>query len=297
MTEPLSITNFALYAERSLALGDHGRVFGGDLGVRSRAEDGLESQLQIGSDSTVESDHEIIAPSVALGPHVRTGPIQTDSLVGDDIPLGPQQPFPASAMPVLPLAPSPTVGNSSVTVISQEVRTLVPGDYADLMVFGSLVLNPGDYVFSSATIADGANVTSVGEVRMVIADYLTAGRGARLHPQSDQPPDQLVVSVSGTDETVGRPAISFGEHAQVRALLNAPHGTVSLADHVEAAGAVAGFDIACGRSVRIRHAAGFPQDPPSEHGSQQLTGSYGVPAGPGTAPLVGPVPGDAAVAL
>src|SRR5262249_14422705 len=27
------------------------------------------------------------------------------------------------------------------------------------------------------------------------------------------------------------------------------------------------------------------------------TGSYGVPAGPGTAPLVGPVPGDAAVAL
>jgi Pro-kumamolisin, activation domain len=297
MPDPRSISSFVLYAERSLILGERDRVTGGDLGIRSRAERKDGSQLRIGSDSVAGQGHYVISPSVTLGRHVRVGQVQTDALVDDGIRLGAEEPFPAADMPALPLAPVLAAGGTAVTVPANQVDSLVPGSYADLTVSGSLVLNPGDYVFSKVTIGDGARIVSVGAVRIRIAMYLTAGRGARLHPLFGQPASQLEVFVSGTDETAARPVVSFGERARAGALLNAPHGTISLADYAEISGAVSGFDVAVGAHVRILFEGGFPQNPPDQHGSQQLPATYGVPAGPATAPLAGPVPPDAAVSL
>jgi hypothetical protein len=56
--------------------------------------------------------------------------------------------------------------------------------------------------------------------------------------------------VSGSD-TSSRPAVSFGEGSEVRAILVAPHGTVAMADHVHATGACATFDIQLGEEVEV----------------------------------------------
>ena len=297
MPGPLPIGDFVLYAEQSLALGLENRVLGGDVGVRSRAKESAGGQLVAGGGSVIDPDHEVISPSVSLGHRVVCGPVLTDAFVDHAIHLRSELPFPASTMPPLPLASAPTLGAPAVTVAAGHVAALVSGSYDTLTVDGSIVLNPGDYVFSSITIGHAGNLVSVGPVHIMVINYLTAGRLARLHPMFDQLADQLTISVAGTDQTVTLPAVSFGERAHLRALLDAPHGTVAFADRVTVKGAVAGFAIATGEHVDVRYESGFPQESGHQKGSQQLTGAYGVPPGPDADPVAGPVPPDTGISL
>jgi subtilase family serine protease len=80
-------------------------------------------------------------------------------------------------------------------------------------------------------------------------------------------------------------------------LLAAPHGTLALADDVRATGAFAAFDVAVGAHARIEFQNGFPTDAPGQHGSQQLSGYFAIEPDPNVAPIAGPVPADAKVAL
>lgn len=297
MTTPVTIRSFVLYAEQRLVLGPGNPVEGGDIGVRSRSRESGGAQLIVGSRSRIWRDHEVIAPSVTLGDDVECGRILTDVFTDDGIPLRSEHPFPASAMPTLPLASVTSTGSQVVTVAEGQVSTLTPGNYGDLTVHGSLVLNLGDYVFSSITIGHHATLSSAGTVRVLVADYLSVGREARLHPLFDQTAGQLQILVAGTDPATEIPTVSFGEHAEVRALLGAPHGTIALADHVHVTGAVAGYVIVTGEEVQVRHEGGFPEKLPGQEGSQQLGGAYGVPPGPGTALAVGPVPADTGISL
>lgn len=297
MTTPVTIRSFSLYAEQRLVLGPGNRVEDGDIGVRSRSRKSDGAQLIVGARSRIWRDHEVIAPSVTLGDDVECGRILTDVLVDHGIPLRSEHPFPASVMPTLPLASVTSAGSQAVTVAEGQVSTLTPGSYGDLTVYGSLVLNPGDYVFSTITIGHHATVASAGTVRVMVANYLSAGREARLHPLFHQTAGQLQILVAGTDPAGTIPTVSFGEHAKVRALLGAPHGTAALANHVHVTGAVAGYVIVAGEDVVIRHEGGFPEKSPGQEGSQQLSGAYGVPPGPGTDPAVGPVPADTGISL
>jgi hypothetical protein len=171
MTSPILIGQFVLYAEQSLALGDRCRVVGGDVGVRSVAKESDDNHLAIGSHARVDVDREAIAPSVLLGRQVTHGPLLTDGILDDHIALRSQHPFPASAMPPLPLASAPPAGSSNVTVDAGEVLSLTPGAYGSLVVRGSLVLNPGEYVFSSITVDFDAQLAAVGPVRLAVLDY------------------------------------------------------------------------------------------------------------------------------
>jgi hypothetical protein len=297
MVDHITIRSFALYAEQRLALGRGNRVMGGDIGVRSRSRDSGSAQLIMGAHSRSWPDQTVIAPSVALGDDVECGRILADELIDDGIPLRSEHPFPASAMPALPLASATSAGSQAVTVAEGQVSALTPGSYGDLTVYGSLVLNPGDYIFSAITIGHHATVAAAGTVRVIVANYLSASRGAQLHPLFDQAAEQLLVLVAGTDTATAVPAVSLGEHAEVRALLGVPHGTVALADHVHVTGAVAGYFIVTGEDVEVRHQGGFPEESPGQHGSQQLSGAYGVPPEPGTDPVAGPVPADTGITL
>jgi hypothetical protein len=315
MTDQLPITSFALYAESDLCLGPDSQVRGGHIGVRSRAGQSDGGQLGAGDGFAIEPEHNIISPSVLLGREVSCGPVLADALTDHGIPLRPTDPFPFLAVPPLPLAAAPAAGTEAVGVAEGQVASLAPGSYAALTVHGSLVLNPGEYVFASVTIGHGATVASVGDVRITVLSYLTTGRDARLHPLFGQPASQLMISVAGTDTSVPSgvpsdrgnsggeagttllPAASFGERAELRALLNAPHGTVALADRTIVQGAVAGFAIRAGECVEVCHEGGFPAQQDGQQGSQQLAGAYGVPAGPGIDPVAGPVPAGTGISL
>ena len=292
------LASFVLYAERSVRLGERGRVWGGDVGVHAIAEAAYGAQLRIGRRCDIDPCRNLYAPSVALAREVRLGILQANRLEDDGIILGSPVPYPAAAMPPLPLAAGPAGAGADVTVAAGEVVALLPGNYGALTVTGTLLLNPGDYVFSSVTLTDGARLAAIaGAVRMQVADHLTAGRRVRLYPAFHRPAAELAIAVAGGDGAGARPAVSFGEHAFVRALVAAPHGTFAVADHSHLTGAFAGFDIALGEAVRVDFQSGFPAEQRGGRGSQQLQGYYGVNPDPTVAPLAGPVPADTNIAL
>ena len=191
------ISHFVLYAERSVSLGDHATAFQGDIGVRSIAEASFGMQLKVGAGSTIEKSYSVFSPSVSLGRDVRVGVVWTNALQDNGIRLGSPLAFPAQVMPPLPLAPAPTISGESVTVEANQVVELPPGNYDALTVFGTLILIPGSYFFSRATLADSAQlVASAGNVHVHIRDYLIAGRRVTISPAFQKAAGYLTISVS-----------------------------------------------------------------------------------------------------
>ena len=68
--------------------------------------------------------------------------------------------------------------------------------------------------------------------------------------------DQFSIFVLGSDED-GGPAASIGEHSELPGVAGAPHGAISIADHVRTTGALAGFDVVLGYDVDLNFEGGF----------------------------------------
>jgi Pro-kumamolisin, activation domain len=291
----LKIGQFVLYAERSLSLGACDAVRHGDLGVRSLTEASHGSQLKIGRDSFVQPSHIVLSPSVLVGENVTLGAVGADQFRDNGLPLGPAAPFPAAAMPPLPLAQGGGSKGSDVSVARGQALALPPGHFGILKVDGVLLLNPGVYVAKEVLIGDFGRIVAItGDVQMSIVGTFTAGRHTAIYPDFGLSAKQFTIAVGGYDDAK-RPAASIGEHSFIRALLAAPHGTLSLADHVRATGAFAAFDIAVGEHAQIEFQDGFPADPTGGHGSQQLSG-YFTPS-IFNAAIVGPVAASTVVSL
>jgi hypothetical protein len=297
MTGVPIISGFVLYAERSLRVGRHVVVGGGDLGIHSIAAADSGPQARIADWASIEPDRTVFAPSVWLGRDVRIGAMETNSIVDDGIAIGPLTPFPAAAMPPLPLARPAGPSGPDVTVNRGDVTALQPGGYGTLAVDGTVALNPGRYSFTTVTVGHEAKLLAIaGDVELSISGSLATGREAEIAPAFGQGAARLTISVSGLDASPV-PTASLGERSRIRALLSVPHGTLALADRVHATGAFAAMDIALGEHVRVEFETGLPVQASGQHGSQQLAGYYGPHPDPAVAPLIGPVPADAPVPL
>src|SRR5271154_524093 len=136
------IGDFVLYAEQRLSLGGGNRVTGGHLGIRSVAVEQAGGQLVTGAGSVIDQGRVIVAPSVAFGNDVTTGTLLADAVTGPSAAKRPERPFPASLMPLLPLAAAPAAGTENVRVATGQTQSLVPGSYGALIVDGSLILEP-----------------------------------------------------------------------------------------------------------------------------------------------------------
>ena len=290
----LPLTGFALYAERSLRLGRCGTVEGGGLGVRATTKDGEKAQLSIGAHSWIDPKRLVAGPSVGLGDDVVVGLIATDRFLDDGVLLGAPVSFPAAQMPPLPLAPGGG-GGADIAVARDHALALLPGTYGTLAVDGALALNPGVYRVGRVHVGDGGRIVAItGEVRLVVSGAFSVGRRAAIYSDFHLPAGQFQILVAGYGGS-DAPAASIGEHSRVRALLAAPHGSLSLGDHVRATGAFAAFDIAAGEDVRVRFEDGFAADDPGQSGSQPLTGYLNAPIL--DAPIVGPAPASQTITL
>ena len=94
----LKLEDFALYAERSLRLGECSRVEGGDLGVRSYAETS-GAQLQIGKKAWIDPQRIISAHSVSIGEGATFGLVAATHFRDNGIVLAPPAAFQPAGMP------------------------------------------------------------------------------------------------------------------------------------------------------------------------------------------------------
>ena len=291
----LTVSEFVLYAERSLDVGECGKVRRGDLGVRSLGEASRGVQLKIGRNSFVDPEHIVIAPSVTIGRNVKLGMVRADQFNDDGVGLIPLEPFSAAAMPPLPLATGVSSGGTDILVGPHQALALLPGTYGALKIDGVLLLNPGRYVIASVSMGDFARMVAItGNVQMSVTGTLRTGRHTAIYSDFNLPAKHFAISVAG-ENGADTPAASMGEHGRIRALLSAPHGALSFADHVRATGAFAAFDLAIGSDATIEFEDGFPADAAGDHGSQQLSGYLTTPII--NAPVVGPVPSSSVISL
>jgi hypothetical protein len=301
------ITQFGLYAERSIRIKEHGRVEPGDIGVRSAAtaKQGA-SQLQVGRHA---KGGNLYAASTTLGNDAEVKNVWTNSLKRDpNSEMGAENAFPAADMPPLPLI-SASGNGPDVKVGHDEHQSLAPGIYGAITLAhnSELSLTAGKYIFASLRMEEDSKLfAEKGTVDVRIIAGLWMGKEAKLATRSDDAKaESFSISVAGDDPTevsqetrlAPTTAVSIGKKVQIHGLLAAPHGTVWIADEAKIKGAVVGFDIILEENVRVELESGFPASQPGQQGSQQLQGYFGLSPNPAVAALVGPVPTSTVVEL
>ena len=292
------IGEFVLYAERSIFIGRHDVLCGGDVGVRSSATS-PPIQLTVESDVFSDLSHNLVAPSVAIREDTRVGTVQANTLNAQATPPG----FPSVAMPALPLGAPPVVGKVDVTVPLHIEYGLVPGTYNNLDVEGAVLLTQGDYIFSQVKLGGAAKLIAMTPgVRVLVQGTLVTGPDVAIRPSPKQPAANLFISVAGSDtsterEKISQPAANIGPRSKIRAIVSVPHGTLAIDDDVDAAGAFAGFDIRLGENVHIDFQSGISDSEANPHGQQRLSGYFAIPQDPSVTPVTGPVPPSTEVRL
>jgi hypothetical protein len=315
--KPPQISQFVLYAEQSIRLGERCRADDGDVGVRTAmAPRRGVAQLTVG-----RNDHcrNLFAPSTKIENDAEVRDVWTDALARDpDSEMKGQGSFPASVMPPLPLAAASGTG-PDVIVRDEKERSLEPGHYGAVRLGHecTLKLAAGRYTFASVRMGErsrilgerGARDQRAAEVVGVdvhILGELWMGEHAQIGPEwGGATARDFTIEVGGSDpEEVTRgtrltptTVVSLGPEARVHALLAAPHGTVWMADEAGVRGAVAAFAIVAEERLRAQFESGFPVAPPDAQGSQRLHGYFGVNPDPSVAPLVGPVAANTEIAL
>lgn len=296
-----TISNFVLYAERSVTLGDQDQVWYGDIGVGAGAVSSFGPQLTVGQQVQTSSSNNLIAPSVVLGSQCQVGDVQTNAFTNDGAQsYGNVATYPASTMPPLPLGGNPGSPGSDVNVAAQGQVTLSPGAYGALTIGdqAQVTLAAGVYSFSSVTLSDQVQVwTDPGGVTLLDGGTLSTGIEDQIVPLAGGTAADLTILVGGSDGSGGTPfAANVGQQSQITALLAVPHGTLSVALLGQLTGAFAAFDIALGDDVQAIYQAGFSASTPGQQtGSQQLSGY--ITSEIASAPLVGPVPPQAVIDL
>lgn len=295
-----TIGNFVLYAERSINVGSHDQVTGGDVGIAAVAVSSFGDQLTLSDHVQVDPAHNVLSPSVTLGPKCQVGDVQADVLHNNGAQsLGNVAPYPgAAAMPSMPLAGSPATSTFNITVASHSTTTLSPGSYGALAIadHAQVTLTAGAYSFSSISISDHVQVaTDPAGVTLLISGQLATSGWDQVQPSGGATASALTILVSGTDDpSSATQAASIGQHTQLTALVAAPHGTLAVADHVQATGALVAFDLTLATQVQVTLQNGFSATTGgAQQGSQQLAG-YGLPP---SSPVVGPVPANMPIAL
>jgi hypothetical protein len=285
LTTPIS--QFLIYGERSVSLARDARVTGGDVGVRARAAASFGTQLKVGQTVQVDTSRAISSPSVSLDAGSVVGKVNTDALTNNGGTRGALAAFPAADMPAGPTGGG-AAGTTNVSVASGANRTLDPGSYGALSIAGTgaVYLKPGNFWFASVTLADRAILVANGTAtsNVFVAGQLIAGTRATLSTVSGGA-GALSIVVGGNDGA--KKAVTIGSYGSVVALIAAPHGTLSLADHTDAKGAFAAFDVAVGEAVVLTYQKGFtPVPTPPQPLSGYVTSEIA------SAPLMGPVPQD-----
>ena len=201
-----SISTFVAYAEMNMTLGTGDHTLGGDVGVAAVGASSAAPQLTIGSQDGLDPAHTVYAPSVSIGSQAAAGDIDANSLSNGGGLYATLAPYPASAMPPVPLALAGTPGTSNVTVGAGQRQTLTPGSYGTLTDDGLVFLQPGIYSFAGVVLGNGAQLQALagGSTTIQVAGTLSTGTQAQIFPVA-QTAGSLAISVAANDGPNGAP--------------------------------------------------------------------------------------------
>ncbi len=290
ITTSPQLNTFALIAQKSIAVGNHVSLEGGDVGVTSIAPNGFGPQLTIGHDVTMDVAHDLIAPSISLGKQTTVGEVDTTSLSNNGATTGVVLAFPAQ-MPILPLALTPATTSQSITVPPHGSLTLPAGAYGSLTVqnHGALTLQSGTFSFTNMTIADHCSVTASSATVNISGTLSTDAKSTIEGPHAGD----LVITVAGNDSTQS-PAVSISSSNKIKALLSVPHGTLSFADNIKAVGAFSAFAIVVGNDSKLKYETGLSIAvvPPT-----QVVSGNTLPPNAVSHPVIEPVPQNMSITL
>lgn len=315
------ISDFVLYAERSIKIGHRSHTEGGEVGVRTAMAPARQGAAQLQLEEHAKCG-VAFSPSTSLENDAEVGEIWTNSLKRvKDTKIGPEGSFPAAAMPPLPLA-SASGSGQDINVEEKKTRSLTPGTYGTVVLkeHSTLRLAAGNYIFTSVKMGKdskllgdrgGVNARTRGQ-NVRIVNGLQMGEDARIKPSwDDAKAADFMISVAGSDpvkmqdsmlaspKTRMAPTavVSMAKEAKIHGLLAAPHGTIWMAEGSGGKGAFAAYDIVLSDHVEVEFESGFSTSAPGQRGSQQLHGYFAVEPDPSLAPIAGPVPADTKVAL
>lgn len=311
-----AVSDFVIYATRSVRLGREAWIDGGSVGVALTAPTAFGPQLVVGDEVSIERDVGLFAPTIQLGRAVSVASVFTNALMqGVHDHVGTIATLPSN-LPHASLAAIATPGATAIVVPRFHAETLAPGSYGDVSVDGALILSGGRYSFSSLTLGDHARLFSrAGDVDVRVARSLRTGRSSvitslrgeehqgyedsRWFDDEFEDSDDcaharaFVISVQGADQP-SIAAAALGPASKTCALVNAPHGTLSLGEFSRVVGALSAFDVTIGDHSAIRFDTGFSASAAGQKGSQALAGYAASAAG---AVLAGPVPPDQVIRI
>jgi len=266
---------FAVYASDSISIGQDAHIAGGQVGVmRTVAGPSLVPgyELAIGAGASVSATEAVHGNALLLGSGATLGEIHANSVVDNGATHGPVTAL--GSMPAMPkmARPSPTtvplhVTANAVTQIPANARygAAVVEDRATLRLAG------GVYDFASLTLGENSRLETDAPTIVRIQDRLATGPKAFVGPTTPKTVAlNLQIEVNGGNGIPGSltaypRAAFFGEKTEVRAVVLANNGTLTLSEKIDAYGAFYAREVDIEPKVDIIWPPGIPAPGPCSY--------------------------------
>jgi hypothetical protein len=254
----LGIKQFVLYADRSIRTGTNVGVYGASVGIASTFSSPTGAQLSVGPSNRLDPVRPVFAPSISLSSKDSVGDVYTDALTNAGGFAGESNPYP-SGMPRVPVAPTPTPGSADLVVAKGETRTLSNGgNFRNITVNGTLTLGPGTYDCASLVVGANAKLFAAAASVELRAAGPIAFYGGNAVQSTSAPAAAFTISTIAAD-AAGVPVVSVGKAVNIRAVILAPQGTISISNSSRVTGALAAASITLADSIQIGYESGLPE--------------------------------------
>jgi hypothetical protein len=248
-------TDFAVYAQNSVALRDRAAVLGGDVGVGLAGTgpflDGA-NELTIIAGAHVDLARSVLANRLSLRDSAKVGDIQVNQVTTvNNATFAHRYAFPSS-MPVLPPTAAVTAGTAALNVSAGAMVVANPGSYAAVTVGdkGILRLNGGVYQVASVQIGNDGRIEALAPVQLRVAGRFAALDRAFIGAKSGVTlkAGDVRIEVSGKNGTSGSltdtpKAAAFGNDGKVNAVMLVPKGTLTSGQRAVVVGAFVAKDV------------------------------------------------------
>ena len=263
------VSDFVLFALNSIYLNSRSVVNSGNIGVKN-ATDGpwLNSgvEISIGSRATVKDSCQIYGDSIKIGSRARVFDVFYNELDNKGT-IGGETHTPLE----FPVAQEPefepgTPGDTNITVKPWKTQIIEPGSYGKVTVGfkGKLILSGGQYHFKDLDVGLIGSLECAGRSKIYVQNRVWFALEANLRPSASASIDAtgIVLYVGGANGGKGflwaiAEAVRIGIGADIKAIIYAPNGTLSIGYGAKMRGAFIARDIAVGSSASVWHKSAF----------------------------------------